>query len=100
MRDQRRYDTDVSVPCRIGAIDCDLERDIEARTPLLEQRAKENLAWIAHSHEDCHLPVKFSVGQDVIDGWAQRRKAESTGNEHNVASPSLLYRPRSAIGTA
>src|SRR5271169_3985184 len=71
-RDQRRYDTHIAAPIRLGVVDRDRNVDIETSLPRLEFSPVEDVGGTPRAVDHDDPPVTLPMGEYVIDYRAER----------------------------
>ena len=92
-RDQLRDDADAPVPVLAGAVDRDVQVDVEATAPVLELAQEQQVGRRPGADEHADRCEVVAVRERVVNRGPQRRQPDSAGHDHEVATARFLERP-------
>ena len=83
-----------------GAVDGDLDLQVESRAPALQFLAEEDVLRGPGAVQQHDLPYFVAVREQVVERRAQRRQADAAGDDHDVVPSASSTGQRRAEGTA
>ena len=95
--DEIGHDPDVSHPAPGRSIHRNLNLDVEPCPPHGQFPGEQQVGGCAGAVQEHEPPVAVAVGEDLVDGRAQRGQPDAASDDHHVAAFGLPYRPVRAV---
>ena len=98
--DQAGHHPDVPSPHAHGRIAGHLDLQVEAAPPRRKLVGEQQVRRGPGAVKQRDPPVGVAVGEQVIEGGAQRGQPDAPRDDHHVAALGLRHRPTGAVGPA